>query len=216
MPSACCTSTSSEPVESFGPARTRASTVRQTRDVDESLRGRLLVATPELQDPNFARTVVLVLEHGDEGALGLVLNRPTDTTIRDALPAWADLAAAPAVVFVGGPVQPQAAIGIARRADGGESDGYAPLFGDLGTVDLERDPAQIVPGVAAVRVYVGYSGWGPGQLDGELAADGWYVVNVAPDDAWTSRPDDLWRGVLRRQPGPLRLVAGFPDDPSMN
>jgi putative transcriptional regulator len=182
---------------------------------EASTRGRLLVATPELVDPNFARAVVLVLEHGPDGALGLVLNRPTDTTIAAALPSWAEHAAAPGVVFVGGPVQPDGAIGLARHG-AGEPDGLVPLFGGIGTVDLERDPASVRPAIDALRVYVGYSGWGPGQLDGELAADGWYVVEVESDDPWSTRPDRLWREVLRRQRGPLRLVAGYPDDPSLN
>jgi len=190
--------------------------VGKTRGVADSLRGRLLVATPELQDPNFVRTVVLVLEHNAEGALGVVLNRPTDTTLVGALPAWADLGAAPAVVFVGGPVQPEAAIGLARCGAETEADGFAPLFGDLGTVDLDRDPMDVTAVVDVVRVYVGYSGWGPGQLDGEVAADGWYVVDAAPEDPWASQPGGLWRAVLRRQSGPLRLVAGFPEDPSLN
>jgi putative transcriptional regulator len=185
-------------------------------EMDETVRGRLLVATPELEDPNFRRTVMLMLEHTTDGALGLVLNRPTDTTLVGTLPAWAELGAPPAVVFVGGPVQPEAAIGLARRGDDGDPDGFAPLFDRIGTVDLERDPMDVVPGVDAVRVYVGYAGWGPGQLDGELAAHGWYVVDLRPDDVWSSRPNGLWRAVLARQPGPLRLVAGFPDDPSMN
>jgi putative transcriptional regulator len=113
-------------------------------------------------------------------------------------------------------VEPEAAIGLARRAGDGEPDGFAPLFDQLGTVDLEREPVDVVPGVDAVRIYVGYAGWGPGQLDGELAANGWYVVDRAPDDVWSSRPSGLWRSVLARQAGALRLVAGFPDDPSMN
>jgi putative transcriptional regulator len=187
--------------------------------VDEPCRGKLLVATPELADPNFARTVVLVLEHTEEGALGVVLNRPTDTPLHESLPRWGDHAAAPGVVFVGGPVQPEAAIGLARTAPDVpeiESIGFAPLFGGLGTVDLERAPDDIEPSVEAVRVFAGYAGWGPGQLDGELAAKGWYVCDAAPGDLWTAHPNDLWRAVLRRQPGPLRLVAGFPDDPSMN
>ena len=184
--------------------------------MDATARGRLLVATPELQDPNFRRTVVLMLEHNDDGALGLVLNRPTDTTLATALPGWADHAAAPAVVFVGGPVQPEAAIGLARRVGRGEPDGFAPLFDGLGTVDLDREPGAVEPGVDLVRVYVGYAGWGPGQLDGELAAGGWYVVDLVPGDVWSARPGELWRTVLRRQPGPLRMVAGFPDDPSLN
>jgi putative transcriptional regulator len=188
--------------------------------VSEGSRGKLLVATPELEDPNFARTVVLVLEHTEEGALGVVLNRPTDSPLTESLPRWVDHAAAPAVVFVGGPVQPEAAIGLARAvgADGplDDASGFAPLFDDLGTIDLERAPEDVMPRVDAVRVFAGYAGWGPGQLDGELAANGWYVCDAAPDDLWTARPGDLWRAVLRRQSAPLRLVAGFPDDPSLN
>jgi putative transcriptional regulator len=187
--------------------------------VAEPCRGKLLVATPELDDPNFSRTVVLVLEHTEEGALGVVLNRPTDSPLTETLPRWCDLAAPPGVVFVGGPVQPEAAIGLARRsADvaAAESIAFAPLFGDLGTVDLERMPEDVAPAIDLVRVFAGYAGWGPGQLDGELAASGWYVCDAAPDDLWTAQPGDLWRAVLRRQPGPLRLVAGFPDDPSLN
>jgi putative transcriptional regulator len=184
--------------------------------VEASFAGRLLVARPELRDPNFARAVVLVLEHGAEGALGLVLNRPTDTTLGDALPAWAELGAAPAVVFTGGPVQPDAAIGLARRASTGDVEGLAPLLGDLATVDLAAGPGPLGSAVDALRVYAGYSGWGPGQLDGEIDADGWYVLDARADDAFTSAPGGLWRAVLRRQPGPLRMVAGFPDDPSLN
>jgi putative transcriptional regulator len=188
--------------------------------VAEPCGGKLLVATPELLDPNFARAVVFVLEHTDEGALGVVLNRPTETSLAESLPRWSDRAAPPGVVFVGGPVQPDAAIGLARRmaadADEPEGSGFAPLFDRLGTVDLEREPEEITPAVDAVRVFAGYSGWGPGQLDGELAADGWYLCEADVDDLWTAHPNDLWRAVLRRQPGPLRLVAGFPDDPSQN
>ena len=184
----------------------------------ESVRGRLLVATPDLDDPRFSRTVVLMLEHSPEGALGVVLDRPTDATVEAALPAWGELAAAPAVVFVGGPVQPEAAIGLARRRGDAvdETDGFAPLFGDLGTVDLERGPEDVTPTVDRVRVFAGYAGWGPGQLDGELAADGWFVVDAAPGDLWMSTPDTLWRDVLRRQRGQLRVFADFPPDPSQN
>jgi putative transcriptional regulator len=180
------------------------------------LRGKLLVATPDLEDANFFRTVVLVLEHNLEGALGVVLNRPTAADVQELLPDWAAFAADPGVVFVGGPVQPEAAIGLGRRSDERDGDGFAPLFGDLGTVDLERDPADVVPAVDTVRVYAGYAGWGPGQLDGEVAANGWFVVDAEPADPWTREPGDLWRTVLRRQGGTTRLFAEFPPDPSLN
>lgn len=184
--------------------------------MSDSTRGRLLVATPELEDPNFFRTVVLVLEHNREGALGVILNRPTPGSLVEPLPAWSDLAPEPAVVFTGGPVQPEAAIGLARRADDAEPDGFAPLFGDLGTVDLERGPDGVQPQVDRVRVFAGYAGWGAEQLDGELVADGWFVVDAHPDDLWSRDPPGLWRAVLRRQRGKLRVFADFPPDPSAN
>jgi putative transcriptional regulator len=183
----------------------------------ESLRGKLLVATPDLDDPNFFRAVVLVLEHNAEGALGVVLNRPTATTLLEPLPSWAPIAADPAVVFVGGPVQPEAAIGLGRRTDvGAETEGFAALFGDMGTVDLERAPDDVSPPIDRVRVFAGYSGWGAGQLESEVAAEGWFVVDTDPVDPWTRSPEDLWRVVLRRQRGALRVFADFPPDPSLN
>ena len=183
----------------------------------ENVRGKLLVATPELEDPNFFRTVVLVLEHTSDGALGLVLNRPSTAELAEPLPAWAPLAPAPAVVFVGGPVQPDAAIGLGRRADAdGESEGFAALFGDLGTVDLEREPVDIVPAIDRVRVFAGYAGWGAGQLEGELAVNGWFVVDADDADPWFDDPPSLWRNVLRRQNAELRVFADFPLDPASN
>ena len=181
------------------------------------MKGKLLVATPEMDDPNFFRTVVLVLDHNDDGALGVVLNRPSANALADPLPEWAELAAEPAVVFVGGPVQPEAAIGLGRRSgEVGAPDGFAALFGELGTVDLERPPAAVAPAVDRVRVFAGYSGWGPGQLEDELAADGWFVVDADVGDLWSSAPEAMWRSVLRRQRGQLRVFADFPLDPESN
>jgi putative transcriptional regulator len=185
--------------------------------VPEPLRGRLLVATPDLEDANFFRTVVLLLEHSAAGALGVVLNRPaTETPVADPLPAWADLVPEPAVFFVGGPVQPDGAIGLARAHGDAPPAGFAPLFDDLGTVDLEQDPDAIAPRVDRVRVFVGHSGWGPGQLERELDAGGWFVVPLDASDPWTDAPDALWRGVLRRQRGSERLFADFPLDARQN
>jgi putative transcriptional regulator len=182
----------------------------------ELVKGKLLVATPELEDPNFFRAVVLVLDHTEEGALGVVLNRPSAAALADPLPDWAPLAVEPAVVFVGGPVQPEAAIGLGRRAGAGDPDGFAELFGELGTVDLERSPDAVAPPVDRVRIFAGYSGWGPGQLEGELAADGWFVVEVDSADLWSEAPSNMWRTVLRRQRGQLRVFADFPLDPESN
>ena len=183
----------------------------------DSLRGQLLVATPGLEDANFFRSVVLLLEHTPDGALGVVLNRPTSGTTVDAtLPAWASLAADPPLVFVGGPVQPEAAIGLGRRRDGADPDGFAPLFDDLGTVDLERAPEDVEPRVDRLRVFAGYAGWAPRQLEAELDAGGWFVVRAEPADPWTEAPETMWRSVLRRQRGSERLFADFPLDARLN
>lgn len=179
----------------------------------DSLRGRLLVATPTLYEPNFFRTVVLVLEHTEDGALGVVLNRPSETDVSEPLPAWAPIAVPPAVVFVGGPVQPGAAIGLGRGAGGGH--GWSPLFDRLGTVDLERSPDD-VSAVQQLRIFAGYAGWGAGQLEGEVQADGWFVVDAQPDDPFSGQPNALWREVLRRQRGKLAMFANAPPHPALN
>jgi putative transcriptional regulator len=184
--------------------------------VTDLLRGRLLVATPTLYDPNFFRTVVLVLEHGEEGALGVVLNRPSQTAIGESLPNWASLASDPGVVFEGGPVSPDAAIGLAHARAADHTDGWAPLFGHLGTVDLARPPPELAVEVQNLRVFAGYAGWAPGQLDGEVESSGWFVLDAAPDDVFTSAPAGLWAAVLRRQRGRLAMFATAPAHPSLN
>lgn len=180
------------------------------------LKGRLLVATPSLVDPNFDQTVVLVLEHADDGAVGVVLNRPAELAVGEPLPGWDRLAADPPVVFVGGPVSPEAAICLGRGWPGEEVAGYEPLSEHLGTVDLSRDPDEVAPGVQALRVFVGYAGWGEGQLEAEIGSGAWFVVDASPDDALSSEPDELWRTVLRRQGGRLAMFANFPSNPVMN
>ncbi len=179
--------------------------------------GRLLVAAPSLADPNFERTVVLVLEHTDDGALGLVLNRPSDIAVGAALPGWGLLAAEPSVVFLGGPVAPTGAIGLAVSAAGvGACEGWRPLFRDLGTVDLDGDPDDLSATVAGLRVFVGHAGWGPTQLEAEVEVGAWFVLDAFDHDPVSSRPADLWPAVLRRQGGALARVANFPPDPTMN
>jgi putative transcriptional regulator len=180
--------------------------------MSESVRGRLLVATPDLRDPNFSRTVVLMLEHSDEGALGVVLNRPIEMSVTEVLPTWADLSSAPACLFVGGPVAPTAVIGLGR----GGGPVFQPLFDGLGTLDLDLDPAEYAATIAGLRVFVGYSGWSPGQLELELSAGGWLVVDLADDDPFSSDPSQLWHRVLRRQGGRVAMFASAPEDPSTN
>jgi putative transcriptional regulator len=172
---------------------------------------RLLVSVPTLADPNFFRTVVFMIQHTDDGALGIVLNQPTETGVDAVLEAWGPYAAPPAVAFVGGPVQQhEAVIGLARVGGIDASDAWQPLLGRVGTVDLARDPVDAHPDVEAVRLFAGYSGWAPGQLDSELAAGGWFVVDAHPDDLLTSDPSGLWRVVLRRHGGDAAVSANYP------
>jgi putative transcriptional regulator len=183
-------------------------------------KGRLLLATPPLEDPNFDRTVIYVLEHQEEGALGLVLNRPSPEELGDALSAWASLQTVPSLVFVGGPVEPDALIAIARMRDPVDTsvdpEYLAPLSGDLASADLAADPDDVMPSISALRVFRGYAGWGPGQLEGEIEAGAWLVLDPDPGDLFTEEPDELWRTVLRRQPGRLAWLATAPDDLNAN
>ncbi len=183
----------------------------------ESLVGHLLVATPGLRDPNFERTVVLLVAHEDGGALGVVLNRATEVPVAEVLGAWGGMASEPAVVFEGGPVQPEAAICLARvRSGAGEMRGFSRVEGTIGTVDLSSDPDAMRDELVEVRVFAGYAGWSPGQLEDEIATGSWLTFKALPSDAFTERPDDLWSMVLRRQGGMYAAVALYPSDPTLN
>ncbi len=184
--------------------------------------GQLVVATPQLGDPNFARTVVLLLQADeDDGALGLVLNRPSGTDVGEVLPDWAPLAAGPPVVFTGGPVQPNAAICLGHGRLGGTQVGsFSVLEGvpgtSVGTVDLDASPDELVPAVSEVRVFAGYAGWGAGQLEAEVEEGAWWVLDALPADAFSDDPDALWSTVLRRQGPPIAFAASYPADPTLN
>ncbi len=179
-----------------------------------STKGQLLIATPPLIDPNFDRSVVLVLEHNADGALGLVLNRPEQASY-EGLVGWLSRCSPPQQLFMGGPVETDGYIGLARVAGGVETDGWTTVLDDLGTVDLSREPDE-VPDVLNLRIFRGYSGWGAGQLDAEIAEGAWIVVPRADDDPFAARPGGLWREVLRRQGGRLAWLAAAPDDLSTN
>jgi putative transcriptional regulator len=182
--------------------------------------GRLIVANPLLPDPNFDRTVVMLLAYGDEGALGVVLNRPSETLLAAPLPRWERLAASPAVVFVGGPVQHQAVICLARAfghpAAAIPPDGWSAVLPEVGTIDLDLDPDELQTSLSQVRVFAGYAGWTAGQLEAEIGAGAWWILDALPEDAFCDEPDELWKQVLRRQGGSLALVASYPDDPMLN
>lgn len=183
----------------------------------EAITGRLLVATPALKDPNFDRTVVLLVAHEPGGALGVVLNRATEVPVSDVLGAWGALAGEPAVVFEGGPVQPDSAICLARmRTSAQRVAGFHRVSGAVGTIDLSMDPERVRESLANVRVFAGYSGWSSGQLDEEINEGSWFVLDALPGDPFMSRPDDLWAMVLRRQGGIMAAVAHFPPDVTLN
>lgn len=174
-----------------------------------------------LEDPNFRRTVVLLLEHGsDEGALGVVLNRPLDTPVGDAFPDWHDSVTAPPVLFRGGPVAPSTIIALGQPRPGQHPDGWEMVLdGDgfrIATVDLRRDAALLADVIDQVRVFAGYSGWAAGQLEHEIAQGAWWVADADRADAFADDPSNLWRRVVRRQRGDVARFAHFPDDPSLN
>lgn len=179
--------------------------------------GKLLVAKPSLVDPNFSRTVVFLLAHGDQGALGLVLNRPTITPLSSPLPEWGPLATGPAVVFVGGPVS-EGTICLARVKSevSVPGSGYLPLQGALGTVDLEAGPSFVAPWIDGLRIFAGYAGWSAGQLEEEISEGAWWALEAEESDVFDEEPETLWKRALRRQGGEFLLAAAYPPDPSLN
>lgn len=180
----------------------------------ESLRGHLLLASPSLLDPNFRRSAVLLGEHGDEGALGLILNRPTGVTVEDAAPTLEPLVEDDAVVWAGGPVQPESVLVLAEVKDAAVVDGY--VVGDVGFLRGDADMGEVARAVRRARVFAGYAGWSPGQLEAELEGGDWIVAEARPDDVFASDEVDLWADAVRRKGGEYKLVATMPLDPTLN
>ena len=178
--------------------------------------GQLLVATPSLVDPNFARVVIFLLDHDDDGALGVVINRPSELPLVAVLPSWAGAVSDPSLLFTGGPVAQDSALAIGLSMGAGPQTGFKPLIGEYGLVDLDLAPAELTPDLAGVRIFSGYAGWSPGQLEAEITEGSWYVVGAMARDLVDPEPGALWRTVLRRQPGELAYLATLPDDPTMN
>jgi putative transcriptional regulator len=179
----------------------------------ESLRGHLLIAGPNLLDPNFWRTVVLVGEHSEEGALGVVLNRTSETPVEAALPELTLLAEDLGAVHVGGPVQPSAVVVLADFVDPDAAETL--VLDSVGFLPPEVEPDTLGE-LRRARVYAGYAGWGPGQLDDELEEGSWIVEPARPEDVFTDDPEGLWSDVLRRKGGHYELVSRMPLDPSLN
>lgn len=166
-------------------------------------------------DPNFDKTIVLMLEHGDDGGIGIVLNRTSEVTVADVFPEWHELVSPPEAVFVGGPVSTDAVIALARRRHL-NVESFVQVLDDLGTVDLADDPLAIGASLQSLRIFSGYAGWSPGQLEAEITQGAWFVVNPDPNDPFVDNPDRLWRDVLRRQRGRLALFSNYPEDATVN
>ena len=173
----------------------------------ESLRGKLLIASPQLAD-YFRRTVVLIVEHSEDGAMGIVLNRRTDAEVGEVVPSLAEMADEDDVIHAGGPVEPDTVIALGDFED--PSEAGARITGSLGVLDPDRPE----PSLRRLRVFAGYAGWAPGQLDAEMEQDAWIVTPVEPDDPFSA--DDLWSRVLQRKGGEFVLMTTMPLDPKLN
>jgi putative transcriptional regulator len=180
----------------------------------DSVRGQLLIAGPSLLDPHFWRTVVLMIEHTDEGALGLVLNRPSETNVGDAVPQLEELVDLDDQLYIGGPVQPSAVIVLAEFED--PTDAALIAFDDIGVLGTGGSPEESGAGVRSGRAFVGHAGWGPGQLDSELERGDWILEPARKQDAFSGAPRELWSDVLTRKGGSYALIARMPPDPSVN
>jgi putative transcriptional regulator len=180
----------------------------------EALTGQLLLAAPSLRDPNFERTVVLVGVHNEDGAMGVVLNRPSAVTVSEAVPALEDTAEGSEPVYVGGPVQPSAIVCLAEILDPAAAGLF--VFGRIGFLAPDthlEEPAEVT---MRRRVFVSYAGWGSGQLDAEVESGDWIADAARPEDVFTDVPQDLWSNVLTRMGGSYALIARMPPDPSVN
>lgn len=178
---------------------------------------RLLIAAPDLADPEFFRTVVFLIEHDETGTVGVIVNRPSHTPVGHILPDWQDVMSEPAVVFNGGPVQRDGALGLGRLAATADAGtGLRAVSGGLALVDLDAPAADVAINSQSLRVFAGHAGWNVGQLEEEIARGGWYVVAGGLDDVFSPSPGTLWRAVLRRQPAPLSLLSTYPVDVGLN
>ncbi len=177
------------------------------------------MAAPVLRDPHFRRAVVLVLDDDNDGTLGVILNRPLETRVDVVLPDWDGTVSSPDALFGGGPVAPDSAIAVGLLNGGPDSEsplGFRPMHGRIGLVDLDTPVEVVAAALAGMRVFAGYAGWSAGQLDDEIDEGAWFLVDAWDEDLTTAVPSRLWTSVLRRQPGELRLLSTYPDDPTHN
>ena len=180
----------------------------------DSLKGQLLIAAPILLDPNFRRTVVLMLEHTPEGAIGVVLNRPSDTEAREAVPDLRAVLTDDEPIFLGGPVQPETVIALADHNDPLEEE--EAICGTIGSLEFDDDPDRLHSFVSRARVFAGYAGWTTGQLEDEVEEEAWFIEPARPGDVFSNDPERLWSSVLERMGDQYRLLARMPEDPRLN
>lgn len=185
--------------------------------MSEPLAGKLLVASLRITEPTFFRTVVLMCAHDDDGALGIVLNRPLQQErVAKHLPQYDRFAGEPSCLFSGGPVETSAALALARWKPVLDTPTPNLVVGRVGLLDLSKPIEEVEAGVEELRLFAGYAGWTGGQVEGELEEESWFVVDATPEDAFTRNPETLWRDVLRRQTGKLAMFAWAPKDPAVN
>jgi putative transcriptional regulator len=179
----------------------------------QSLSGQLLLASPTLMDPNFRRAVILVGVHSEEGAMGVVLNRPSEVTVGEAVPQLEQTISEQEPVYVGGPVQPSSIVFLAEFLD--PTPAGLLVLGRIGFPAPDADIDELTEATARRRVFAGYAGWGEGQLDAELDQGDWIADATVPEDVFTEAPDELWSTVLNRKGGTYALIARMPSDPSL-
>ena len=188
-------------------------------DKRDPVAGSLLIAAPDMPDPNFQRAIIYMIEHDHSGSLGVVITRPSETEVESILPAWAEICAPPSVFHIGGPVKPDTGIALVVLGSGVDGDrfvGLQQIEGRVHVVDLDSDPDLLRDHVEGMRVFVGYTGWAPGQLQDELDRGDWYVAPSLPTDLLAPTHVDVWGEVLRRQDMPLPLYATYTGDGELN
>ena len=189
----------------------------RAEEADPAVRaGSLLVATPALDSSFFERAVVLLLDHDEDGALGVVVNKPSEVPVSQVMPEWHELAGEPRVLFSGGPVSTDGAMALGRSLGASEPMGWRALTSSMGLIDLDTPPALVAADLAGMRVFAGYAGWSAGQLEDEIIEGSWWTVPGEPGDPFVDEPTRLWRDVLRRQPSTLAMMSTYPFDPTRN
>lgn len=182
--------------------------------MEESLSGQLLLAAPTLMDPNFSRAVILIGAHSEDGAMGVILNRPSQVTVGEAVPQLEPAVDEQETVYLGGPVQPDSIVLLGEFMD--PSPAGLLVLGRIGFPAPEAGIEELAHATARRRVFAGYAGWGEGQLDSELEQGDWIAQPALPNDVFTEEPDELWSTVMARKGGTYALLARMPLDPSVN